>query len=288
MMAAEPDIVLELRGLVTSFGPPDNATTVVDHVDLTIHAGEVVCLVGESGSGKSVTAFSIMRLIDEPGRVQAEAMQFTGIDLLAASESDMDRIRGRGMALVFQEPMTALNPARTVGNQIAEILRTHEKLPRREAWARAVSLMGRVGIHEPDRRARAYPHELSGGMRQRVMIAIACALSPALIIADEPTTALDVTVQAQVLELLFEMQAQTGSAVLFITHDLGVVAEIADRVAVMQNGRIVEEADVASLFADPKHPYTRALLAAVPDIDSPRDPARRLSSPKDSGTVQTL
>jgi ABC-type dipeptide/oligopeptide/nickel transport system ATPase component len=285
MTTAEPDVVLELRGLVTSFGPPDSAITVVDHVDLTIHAGEVVCLVGESGSGKSMTAFSIMRLIDEPGRIQADALRFAGTDLLTASESDMDRIRGRGMALIFQEPMTALNPARTVGNQIAEILRIHDKPARSEAWAQAVSLMRRVGIHEPDRRAHAYPHELSGGMRQRVMIAIACALSPTLIIADEPTTALDVTIQAQILELLFEMQAQTGSAVLFITHDLGVVAEIADRVAVMQAGRIVEEADVMSLFANPKHPYTRALLAAVPDIDSPRDPTRRLSSPKKSGTA---
>jgi len=267
--------LLVVRNLVTTFDTPRGRVKAVDGVDLTLGHGEVVCLVGESGSGKSATGFSIMRLIDPPGSVRADVLQFDGKNLLAASEAELDRLRGREMAMIFQEPMTALNPGRTAGNQIAEILRLHEGLGKRAAWARAVELMDRVGIREPQRRAHAYPHELSGGMRQRVMIAIACALSPRLIIADEPTTALDVTVQAQVLQLLFDIQAETGSAVLFITHDFGVVAEIADRVVVMRAGKIVEEGDVRRVFAEPREPYTRALLDAVPDVDAPagRSPA---------------
>ena len=189
----------------------------------------------------------------------------------------MNALRGKDISMVFQEPMTALNPGRTVGSQIAEVIRIHERAGREHAWNRAVELLRRVGIREPAQRANAYPHELSGGMRQRVMIAVACALKPKLIIADEPTTALDVTVQAQVLELLFSLQAEAGAAVLFITHDLGVVAEIADRVVVMQAGRVVEEGDVRQIFERPRQAYTQALLAAVPDVDAPRDRTRRLS-----------
>ncbi|WP_313462351.1 ABC transporter ATP-binding protein [Achromobacter sp.] len=272
-----PDLLLSVRNLTVDFHTAQGTVSAVKGVDLTLRRGEVVCLVGESGSGKSVTGFSLMGLVDPPGRVAADVLWFDGHDLLQASERDKDALRGKDIAMVFQEPMTALNPGRTVGDQIAEVLRIHGVLNRKAAWERAVALLDRVGIREPRERARAYPHELSGGMRQRVMIAIACALTPKLIIADEPTTALDVTVQAQVLELLFSMQAETGAAVLFITHDLGVVAEIADRVVVMQAGRVVEEGDVRQIFKQPRQPYTQALLAAVPDVDAPRDRMRRLA-----------
>ena len=272
-----PDLLLSVRNLTVEFHTAQGTVSAVKGVDLTLRRGEVVCLVGESGSGKSVTGFSLMGLVDPPGRVAADVLWFDGHDLLQASERDKDALRGKDIAMVFQEPMTALNPGRTVGDQIAEVLRIHGVLTRKAAWERAVALLDRVGIREPRERARAYPHELSGGMRQRVMIAIACALTPKLIIADEPTTALDVTVQAQVLELLFSMQAETGAAVLFITHDLGVVAEIADRVVVMQAGRVVEEGDVRQIFNQPRQPYTQALLAAVPDVDAPRDRMRRLA-----------
>ncbi|PQZ61935.1 peptide ABC transporter ATP-binding protein [Achromobacter sp. MYb9] len=272
-----PDLLLSVRNLTVDFHTAQGTVSAVKGVDLTLRRGEVVCLVGESGSGKSVTGFSLMGLVDPPGRVAADVLWFDGHDLLQASEHDKDALRGKDIAMVFQEPMTALNPGRTVGDQIAEVLRIHGVLNRKAAWERAVALLDRVGIREPRERARAYPHELSGGMRQRVMIAIACALTPKLIIADEPTTALDVTVQAQVLELLFSMQAETGAAVLFITHDLGVVAEIADRVVVMQSGRVVEEGDVRQIFKQPRQPYTQALLAAVPDVDAPRDRMRRLA-----------
>lgn len=275
-MSHDADKLLTVRNLAVSFDGRDGPVHAVRGVDLSVRRGEVVCLVGESGSGKSVTGFSLMGLIDPPGRVSADELRFDGRDLLRATERERDALRGRDIAMVFQEPMTALNPGRTVGAQIAEVFLIHERIGRRQAWDRAVELMERVGIREPAQRARAYPHELSGGMRQRVMIAIACALTPRLIIADEPTTALDVTVQAQVLELLFTLQAQSGAAVLFITHDLGVVAEIADRVVVMQAGRIVEEGAVGQIYAQPRDPYTQALLAAVPDVDAPRDPARRL------------
>lgn len=272
-----PDLLLSVRNLTVDFHTAQGTVSAVKGVDLTLRRGEVVCLVGESGSGKSVTGFSLMGLVDPPGRVAADVLWFDGHNLLQASERDKDALRGKDIAMVFQEPMTALNPGRTVGDQIAEVLRIHGVLNREAAWERAVTLLDRVGIREPRERARAYPHELSGGMRQRVMIAIACALTPKLIIADEPTTALDVTVQAQVLELLFSMQAETGAAVLFITHDLGVVAEIADRVVVMQAGRVVEEGDVRQIFKQPRQPYTQALLAAVPDVDAPRDRMRRLA-----------
>lgn len=274
-MSQHADELLRVRNLAVTFDTPEGLVHAVNGVDLTVHRGEVVCLVGESGSGKSVTGFSIMGLLDPPARVTADTIHFDGQELLGLPERAWHSVRGRRIAMVFQEPMTALNPSRKVGWQIAEVLRLQEGLSRRDAWQRAVALLEQVGIREPARRADAYPHELSGGMRQRVMIAIACALSPDLIIADEPTTALDVTVQAQVLQLLFSIQARTGSAVLFITHDLGVVAEIADRVVVMQGGRVVEEGAVGPLFRAPQHEYTRALLAAVPDVDMPRTASRR-------------
>ncbi|WP_373980422.1 ABC transporter ATP-binding protein [Achromobacter sp. JD417] len=281
-MSLEPEALLTVRNLAVNFDTRQGVVAAVKGVDLTVRSGEVVCLVGESGSGKSVTGFSLMGLVDPPGRVTADALRFDGLDLMRASDREKDALRGKDISMVFQEPMTALNPGRTVGDQIAEVIRIHEQAGREQAWNRAVDLLQRVGIREPAQRAKAYPHELSGGMRQRVMIAIACALRPKLIIADEPTTALDVTVQAQVLELLFALQAQTGAAVLFITHDLGVVAEIADRVVVMQAGRVVEEGDVRQIFERPRQAYTQALLAAVPDVDAPRDRARRLSQRSDT------
>ena len=276
-MSREPEALLTVRNLAVSFDTRQGVVAAVKGVDLNVRRGEVVCLVGESGSGKSVTGFSLMGLVDPPGRVTADALRFDGLDLMRASDRDMNALRGKDISMVFQEPMTALNPGRTVGSQIAEVIRIHERAGREHAWSRAVELLRRVGIREPAQRANAYPHELSGGMRQRVMIAVACALKPKLIIADEPTTALDVTVQAQVLELLFSLQAEAGAAVLFITHDLGVVAEIADRVVVMQAGRVVEEGDVRQIFERPRQAYTQALLAAVPDVDAPRDRTRRLS-----------
>ena len=277
-MSAGGEVMLELRGLVTTFHTIKGPLCAVDGVDLTLHRGEVVCLVGESGSGKSVTGLSLMRLIGPGGSVTAASMRFAGRGLLELAESEMNRLRGGEMAMIFQEPMTALNPARRVGEQVAEVLRQHRQLSCRAAADRAVALLDRVGIREPAMRARAYPHQLSGGMRQRVMIAIACAAGPALIIADEPTTALDVTVQAQVLDLLLAMQAELGSALLVITHDLGVVAEIADRVVVLYAGQVVEEAAVNELFQAPAHPYTQGLLASVPDVDAPRRPDRRLAA----------
>lgn len=277
-MTTPHDVLLEVRNLQTVFETREGDVRAVDGVSFTLRRGEVVCLVGESGSGKTVTGFSIMGLVDVPGRVAADALSFDGLDLLTLPPEVFDGLRGRRIAMIFQEPMSALNPSMRVGEQIAEVIRIHERgVSQAQAMARAVALLERVGIREAARRARAWPHELSGGMRQRVMIAIACALSPDLIIADEPTTALDVTVQAQVLELLFSIQAETGSAVLFITHDLGVVAEIADRVIVMRQGRIVEEGPVEQIFAAPQADYTRALLAAVPNVDARRDPQRRLA-----------
>ncbi|QDQ88859.1 ABC transporter ATP-binding protein [Alcaligenaceae bacterium SJ-26] len=277
-MTTPHDVLLEVRNLQTVFETREGDVRAVDGVSFTLQRGEVVCLVGESGSGKTVTGFSIMGLVDVPGRVAADALSFDGLDLLTLPPEVFDGLRGRRIAMIFQEPMSALNPSMRVGEQIAEVIRIHERgVSQAQAMARAVALLERVGIREAARRARAWPHELSGGMRQRVMIAIACALSPDLIIADEPTTALDVTVQAQVLELLFSIQAETGSAVLFITHDLGVVAEIADRVIVMRQGRIVEEGPVEQIFAAPQADYTRALLAAVPNVDARRDPQRRLA-----------
>jgi len=265
--------LLSVRDLRVRFGP----VTAVDGVSFDIHAGEVVCIVGESGSGKSVTGRAVMSLLDA-GASRSGTIHLRGEALHDASEQRLNAVRGKEIAMIFQEPMTALNPGHRVGAQIAEMLLLHFPISRAEAWKRAVSLLERVGIQQPEVRARAFPHELSGGMRQRVMIAIACAADPALIIADEPTTALDVTVQAQVLDLLFDMQRELGSAVLFVTHDLGVVAEIADRVVVLYNGQVVEQGTVTEIFTAARHPYTRALIAAAPDVERPRTPGLRFST----------
>ena len=272
------EALLQVRGLATHFFTGHGVVRAVDGIDLTVYRGETLALVGESGSGKSVASLSLLRLVEEPGRIVAGAVRFAGDDLLRLSERDMEAVRGAKIAMIFQEPMTALDPVRRVGDQIAEGLRVHEGLTRRAARARAVELMAKVGIPDPARRARAYPHELSGGMRQRVMIAAALSCDPDLIIADEPTTALDVTVQAQILSLLDDLKRESGAGVLLITHDLGVVAEVADRVAVIYGGQIVEDGPVGQIFRSPAHPYTQGLIACVPDVELSRQRGRALQS----------
>jgi peptide/nickel transport system ATP-binding protein len=263
--------LLEVENLQTHFRTPDGIVRAVDGVSFAVARGETMAIVGESGCGKSVTANSILRLVPQPpGRI-AGAIRFEGTDLLRLSERAMRDIRGNRISMVFQEPMTSLNPVFTVGYQIAETLRLHQHLGRRALTERAVEMLSLVGIAEPRRRAGEYPHQLSGGMRQRVMIAIALACSPQLLIADEPTTALDVTIQAQILDLMGDLKQRVGAAIILITHDLGIVAEIAERVMVMYAGRKVEEARVTDLFRAPRHPYTQGLLAAVPKLGSSLD-----------------
>ena len=261
-MSASP--LLEVEQLTTVFEMATGPVAALDAVSFEIGAGETLGLVGESGSGKSVTALSIMRLVQPPGRVASGAIRFKGRNLLALPESDMRATRGADIALIFQEPMTALNPVFTIGDQIAEALLVHNRASRREAKTRAIELLNAVKVPDAAARVNDYPHQLSGGMRQRVLIAMAVACKPSLLIADEPTTALDVTIQAQILELLREMKSAFNLSLLLITHDLGVIAETADRVAVMYAGRIVEEGTVRSIFRDPSHPYTRGLLASMP------------------------
>ena len=255
----------------TEFRTGAGVVHAVDGVSYTVDAGETVAIVGESGSGKSVTALSVLRLIpDPPGRITAGSVTFAGRDLLSLSEPEMREIRGSEIGMVFQEPMTSLNPVLTIGRQITETLEQHRGLNRAEAVKRAEALLVQVGIAEPARRLKQYPHQLSGGMRQRVMIAIALACDPKLIIADEPTTALDVTIQAQILELMKALTRDRGIALIIITHNLGVVARYADRVNVMYAGRIVESGPAAEIYHDPRHPYTVALLRSVPRLDRPR------------------
>ena len=270
--------LLRLEDLRAEFRTDGGTVTAVDGVSFELAAGETLALVGESGSGKTATARSILRLLPEPaGRVAGGRAWFRGRDLLALEAREMRRVRGREIAMVFQEPMTSLNPVLTCGEQVAETLRAHERLGRAAARARAVELLREVGIPAPEQRAGEYPHQLSGGMRQRVMIAIALACRPALLIADEPTTALDVTIQAQILELMRELHRETGAAIILITHDLGVVAEMAQRVVVMYAGRKVEEAPIEELFASPRHPYTRGLLGSMPHLgDSVNETGKRL------------
>ena len=258
--------LLEVQDLRTYFPTRAGLVKAVDGVSFHIDEGELLGLVGESGSGKSITAVSVMRLISPPGKIAGGSIKFKGEELLGASDERMREIRGNDIAMIFQDPMTSLNPVYTVGEQIAEALRLHRKLDRKAAWAAAIEAMKEVSIPSPDRRANDYPHQLSGGMRQRVMIAMALACDPELLIADEPTTALDVTIQAQILELLDELRLTRKLAVLLITHDLGVVAETADRVCVMYTGKIVEESGAVELFEKPKHPYTQGLLRSVPKL----------------------
>jgi oligopeptide/dipeptide ABC transporter ATP-binding protein len=264
--------LLAIADLRVSFYGGGTVARAVDGVSLSIAAGETVGLVGESGCGKSVTALSILRLIRPPGRIEAGSrITFEGRELLSLSEAEIRAVRGNRIAMIFQEPMTALNPVFTVGEQIAEVARVHAGASRRDARARAVEMLTLVGIPAPEQRAGEYPHQLSGGMRQRVMIAMALVMSPALVIADEPTTALDVTIQAQILELLSDLQRRLGSSILMITHDLGVIAETASRVVVMYAGEVVEEAPVRELFAAAHHPYTEGLLQAMPRVGHARE-----------------
>ena len=256
--------LLSVANLTAGFDIQGRFVPAVINVSFDISPGETLCIVGESGSGKSVTALSIIRLVPPPGRIAAGALRFGGRDLMTFDEPGMQRVRGAGIGFVFQEPMTALNPVMTIGSQIEETLRVHGRATRRTARAKAVELLDSVSVPEPRRRVAEYPHQLSGGLRQRALIAMAVACEPRLLIADEPTTALDVTIQAQILDLLRTMQKRLGLALLLITHDLGVVAEMADRVCVMYAGRIVEHSPVKELFADPRHPYTRGLLGSIP------------------------
>jgi peptide/nickel transport system ATP-binding protein len=258
--------LLEVKNLHTYFHTREGLVCAVDGVSLYLDRGELLGVVGESGCGKSITALSIMRLVAPPGKIVAGEILFDGMDLLKFSNAEMRAVRGNDIAMIFQDPMTSLNPVFTVGEQIAEALRLHRRLSRKDARQAAVEAMREVAIPDPDLRVNDYPHQLSGGMRQRVMIAMALACDPKVLIADEPTTALDVTIQAQILELLDNLRKTRELAVLLITHDLGVVAEVADRVAVMYTGKIVEESPVDELFARPKHPYTEGLLRSVPKL----------------------
>ncbi|NLF63858.1 MAG: ABC transporter ATP-binding protein [Chloroflexi bacterium] len=256
--------LLEVRGLKTHFYTESGVVRAVDGVDLVVRRGEVLGLVGESGCGKSVTSLSIMKLISQPGEIVEGEIIFDNEDLVRKPESEMTRIRGNRISMIFQQPTSCLNPVFRVGEQLAEVLYIHQDVAKGNGQRRAVELLSMVGIPEPESRARAFPHELSGGMAQRVMIAMALACVPELLIADEPTTALDVTIQAQILDLMRNLGSKMETSIILITHDLGVVAEMCDRVDVMYAGRIVEEADVFSLFREPKHPYTQALIGSTP------------------------
>ncbi len=265
------DNILEVRNLKTYFYTEDGVVKAVDGVDFTVRRGEVLGLVGESGCGKSVTSLSIMRLVGVPGKILEGEILFDGQDLLKLAESDMVHIRGNRISMIFQQPQSSLNPVFRVGDQIAEVLDIHRSLGREAGWTRAIELLKMVGIPDAERRAYAFPHELSGGMAQRVMIAMALACVPELLIADEPTTALDVTIQAQILDLMRDIRGKMQASIILITHDLGVVAEMAERVAVMYAGQIVEQTDVTTLFAQPKHPYTQGLIGSIPVLGVVKD-----------------
>ena len=267
-------MLLSVKNLSTEFPVKKGIVRAVEDVSFDVDQGEILAIVGESGSGKSVTSLSIMGLLAESGHVAGGSLEFEGKDLATLSEKQYRELRGNDMAMIFQEPMTSLNPVYRVGNQIVEAIRTHEKVSKAEAKDRAVDLLRKVGIPSPEARINDYPHQMSGGMRQRVMIAMALACNPKLLIADEPTTALDVTIQAQILDLLRRLRDDTGMAVLLITHDLGVVSETADRVVVMYCGQVVEEAEVRTLFDHPMHPYTLGLLKSIPRLED--DDSKRL------------
>ncbi|AIQ42494.1 ABC transporter ATP-binding protein [Paenibacillus sp. FSL R7-0297] len=263
--------LLEVRGLQTYFQTEGGLLPSVDGVSFSVDRGETLAIVGESGSGKSVTSMSIMGLVASPGRIVGGEISFEGRDLLKLSRSEMRRLRGNDISIIFQEPMTSLNPVFTIGNQISEVLRKHQGLGKQAAAQKSIEMLEKVGISNGRKIARSFPHQLSGGMRQRVMIAIALACRPKLLIADEPTTALDVTIQAQILDLIETLSIEENTGVILITHDLGVVAEMADKVAVMYAGEIVEEASVFELFEHPKHPYTIGLLGSLPKINEQRE-----------------
>jgi oligopeptide/dipeptide ABC transporter ATP-binding protein len=261
---------LAVSDLRTRFGGSSAGATVVDGVTFTLQPGRTTALVGESGCGKSVTALSLMRLIEPPGHIVSGSVTLDGRDLLALDEREMEQVRGARIGMVFQDPLTSLNPALSIGGQIVETLQAHQPMSRAQAERKAIELLARVGVANPEQRIHDFPHHFSGGMRQRVLIAAAISCSPSVIIADEPTTALDVTVQAKILRLLHDLQRDMGAALLLITHDLGIVAAMADEVLVMYAGRIVERADVDTLFHNPRHPYTKALLACVAGIEDDR------------------
>ena len=263
--------LLEVKGLRTSFFTRDGVVRAVDGIDFAVDRGEIMGLVGESGCGKSVTSLSIMRLVGKPGRIEGGSVLFDGQDLLTLRDEAMRKIRGDRISMIFQQPTSSLNPVRDVGRQISEVLELHRGMKGKVARARARDLLQMVGIPDPQRRLASYPHEMSGGMAQRVMIAMALACEPELLIADEPTTALDVTIQAQILDLMRTLRDETGTAIIFITHDLGVVAEMCDRVAVMYAGEIVEQTDVVTLFRDPRHPYTKGLIRSIPVVGDVQD-----------------
>ncbi len=263
--------LLEVKGLHTSFATRDGLVRAVDGIDFHVDRGEIMGLVGESGCGKSVTSLSILRLIAKPGRIAKGEILFDGQDLLKLKDDEMRKIRGDRISMIFQQPTSSLNPVWDVGSQIEEVLRIHRGMKGKVARSRALELLKTVGIPDPERRLRNFPHEMSGGMAQRVMIAMALACEPELLIADEPTTALDVTIQAQILDLMRNLRDETGTAIVLITHDLGVVAEMCDRVAVMYAGEIVEQTDTVSLFRTPLHPYTRGLIGSIPVVGSVKD-----------------
>lgn len=263
--------VLEVQNLKTHFFTDDGVVKAVDGVDFHVNPGEILGLVGESGCGKSVTSFSVLRLVDQPGKIVDGEVYFEGKNLLELSKKEMIHIRGNRISMIFQQPQSSLNPLFKVGTQIAEVLLTHSEMKKKEAWEEAVRLLRQVGIPDPESKAHAYPHEMSGGQAQRVMIAMALALKPQMLIADEPTTALDVTIQAQILDLILDLRDQLGTSVVLITHDLGIIREVADRVAVMYAGRIVEDTSVDILFSKPLHPYTKGLIASVPIIGLKKD-----------------
>ncbi|OGO26719.1 MAG: methionine ABC transporter ATP-binding protein [Chloroflexi bacterium RBG_16_54_11] len=263
--------LLEVNKLKTYFFTEDGVVKAVDGVDFSVGRGEVLGLVGESGCGKSVTSLSIMRLIGIPGKVVEGTIMFEGRNLLDLSEAEMVHMRGNRISMIFQQPQSSLNPVFKIGDQVAEVLQIHQNMRKEESWARAVELLRLVGIADAESKAHAYPHEVSGGQAQRVMIAMALALNPQLLIADEPTTALDVTIQAQILDLMRDLRTRMDTAVILITHDLGVISEMADRVAVMYAGRIVEQADIRTLFKNPLHPYTQGLMASIPILGTVKE-----------------
>jgi len=271
LKTSNDQVLLAVKNLKTYFFTEEGTVKAVDGVDLVVRPREVLGLVGESGCGKSVTSLSILRLINPPGKIVEGEIRFEGKNLLELSEAEMVKVRGDRISMIFQQPQTSLNPVFKIGDQVAEVLHVHQHLDKARAWGKAVKLLEQVGIPDPEQKAHAYPHEISGGQAQRVMIAMALALNPQLLIADEPTTALDVTIQAQILDLIRTLRSEMHAAIILITHDLGVIAEMADKVAVMYAGRIVEQANVVSLFSRPLHPYTQGLLASIPVLGRVKD-----------------